>query len=262
MVFLPLMLASILAAAPPPERRLEVETYDLGLTDVGAAAEAVRPLLSPSGRVVEDARNHRIIVVDVPEVQRAVRAALRRVEISARNIRLTVTFRWQGTSDRAGVRLRPPGGTVSVDGDLTRSQSTTTSRQELVVLSGGRASLRVADEVPYSDWFWTWGLGRGLWAEGVRWRDVATGMDVEPSILPGGRIRVRLTPYFEYLLDSRRQVTRVHALSTEVVANEGEEIALGGVPADDSEFRERFLIGYDRARGTSQASITLRATVE
>ena len=54
----------------------------------------------------------------------------------------------------------------------------------------------------------------------------------------------------------------MHSLSTEVVANEGEEIALGGVPADDREFRERFLIGFDRARGTSQASITLRATVE
>jgi hypothetical protein len=261
MLFLPLLLASILAAQSP-ERRLDVETYDLGLTDVGAAAEAVRPLLSPAGRVVEDARNHRIIVVDVPEVQRAVRAALRRVEVTARNIRLTVTFRWQAASDRTGVRLRPRGGSVGVGGDLTRSRSTTTARQELVVLSGGRASLRIADAVPYAEWFWTWGLGRGLWVEGVRWRDVASGMEVEPVALPGGRIRVRLTPYFEYFLDARRQVTRVHSLSTEVVANDGEEIALGGVPAEDREFRERFLIGYDRARGTSQASITLRATVE
>ena len=211
---------------------------------------------------MEDERNHRIIVVDVPEVQRAVRAALRRVEVSARNIRLAVTFHWRATSDRAGVRLRPRGGTVSVGGDLTQSKSTTTARQDLLVLSGGRASLRIADEVPYADWFWTWGLGRGLWASGVRWRDIASGMDVEPVALPGGRIRVRLTPYFEYLLDARRQVTRVTALSTEVVANEGEEITLGGVPADDSEFRERFLIGHDRARGASQVSIALRATVE
>ena len=45
-------------------------------------------------------------------------------------------------------------------------------------------------------------------------------------------------------------------------AKEGEEITLGGVPAGDTEFRERFLIGYDRTRATSQASITLRATVE
>lgn len=262
MLFLPLVLASTFAAVQPPERRLAVETYDLGLTDVGAAAEAVRPLLSRDGRVVEDRRNHRLIVVDLPEVQRAVRAALRKVEASARNIRLAVTFHWRGTSDRAGVRVRPRGGTVSVDGDVTQSKSTTTARQELLVLSGGRASLRIADEVPYADWFWTWGLGRGLWVQGTRWRDVASGMEVEPVALPGGRIRVRLTPYFEYMVDAGRQVTRVVELATEVVANEGEEIALGGVPAEDREFRERFLIGYDRARGTSQASITLRATVE
>jgi hypothetical protein len=262
MLLLPLVLASILAAAQPTERRLDVQSYDLGLTDVGAAAEAVRPLLSPEGRVVEDARNHRLIVVDFPEVHRAVRAALRRVEVSARNIRLAVTFHWQSVSDRAGVRVRPRGGAVAVGGELSQSRSTTTARQELLVLSGGRGSLRVAEEVPYADWFWTWGLGRGLWVEGVRWRDVASGMEVEPVALPGGRVRVRLTPYFEYLLDGRRQVTRVVSLATEVVANEGEEIALGGVPAEDREFRERFLIGYDRTRGTSQASITLRATVE
>ncbi len=262
MLLLPLVLASILAAEQSPERRLEVETYDLGLTDVGAAAEAIRPLLSPDGRVVEDLRNHRIIVVDVPEVQQAVRVALRRVEASARNIRLAVTFRWRAASDRVGIAVRPRGGTVSVGGEATQSKTTTTARQELLVLSGGKASLRIADEVPYADWFWTWGLGRGLWVQGVRWHEVASGMDVEPVALPGGRIRVRLTPYFEYLLDTRRQATRVHELRTEVVAKEGEEITLGGVPAGDTEFRERFLIGYDRARTTSQASITLRATVE
>jgi hypothetical protein len=173
-----------------------------------------------------------------------------------------VTFRWQAASDRTGVRVRPRGGSVSVGGDLTRSKSTATSRQELVVLSGAKAALRIADEVPYAEWFWTWGIGHGLWVEGVRWRDVATGMEVEPVALPGGRIRVKLTPYFEYFIDTRREVTRVHALATEVVTNDGEEITLGGVPASDTEFRERFLIGYDSARGESQASIALRATVE
>jgi hypothetical protein len=257
-----LILASILAAAQTPERRLEVETYDIGLTDTGAAAEAARAQLSPDGRVVEDQHNHRIIVVDVPAVQRAVRAALQRVEVRARNIRVGVTFRWQAASDRSGLGVRPRGDAVTVGAEATRSHTTTTSRQELVVLSGGKASLRIADEVPYADWFWTWGLGRGLWVEGVRWRDVASGMEVEPFALPDGRIRVRLTPYFEYFVDAARQVTRLHELTTEVVARNGEEINLGGVPASDREFRERFLIGYDRAHEMSQASITLRATVE
>jgi hypothetical protein len=267
MPLLPVMLASMLAAAAQmPEHRLDIETYDLGLTDTRVAAEAVQPLLSPEGRVVEDAANHRIIVVDVPSVHRAVRAALERVAVTTHNIRVGVTFRWKATSDhigaRAGGRVTPQGGNITLSGEASDAQNTTTSRQELVVLSGGTASLRIADEVPYSDWFWTWGVGRGLWAEGTKWRDVASGMEIEPLALPGGKIRIRLTPYFEYYVDARRQVTRLHQLTTEVVANEGEEMTLGGVPANDTEFRERFLIGFDRQRGTSQASIALRATVE
>lgn len=178
------------------------------------------------------------------------------------NVRVTVTFRWQALRDRAGVSVRPRRGSVGVDGDLRRTRSATTTQQQLLVMSGGRASIRIAEEVPYSEWFWTWGLGRGLWTEGVRWRDVSTGMEVAPVVLPGGRIRVKLTPYFEYALDERRQTTQVHELSTEVVVRDGEEIDVGGVPVRDTEFRERFLIGYDRVRGTSQATITLRATAE
>jgi hypothetical protein len=262
MLLLPLMLASMLATAQSTESRLDVVTYDVELTDVHAAAEAIRPLLSPAGRVVEDERNHRIIVVDLPEVHLTVREALRRVEVTARNIRLAVTFRWQAASDRLGVRAQPRTGTVVLEGEAAQSRSTTTARQELLVLSGGRASLKIADQIPYAEWFWTWGLGRGLWVQGTGWREMATGMDVEPLALAEGRIRVRLTPYFEYTTDAGRQATRVHTLSTEVIAKEGEEISLGGVPANDSEFRERFLIGFHRERGNSQASISLRATVE
>ncbi len=249
MHFLPLVLASILAAAQSPERRLDVETYDLGLVDVHAAAEAVRPLLSPAGRVVEDERNHRIIVVDVPEVHRAVRAALRRVEVSARNIRLAVTLHWKSTSDRAGVRLRPRGDVVSVEGDATQSRSTTTARQELLVLSGGRASLRIADEVPYADWFWTWGLGRGLWVQGVRWRDVASGMDVEPVALPEAASASGSRPYFEYFVDAGAGDAGAHAQHRG--GGEGGRGDASAASPPGREFRERFLIGFDRA-GTSR----------
>jgi hypothetical protein len=54
----------------------------------------------------------------------------------------------------------------------------------------------------------------------------------------------------------------VHQLSTEIVVQPGEEMHLGGVPAGDREFRERFLLGYDRATGTQQVDVRLRATLE
>src|SRR6187549_2779351 len=135
MPLLPVVLASMLAAAAQmPEHRLDIETYDLGLVDTRVAAEAVQPLLSPEGRVVEDAANHRIIVVDVPSVHRAVRAALERVVVTTRNVRVGVTFRWKATSDhigaRAGGRVTPRGGNITLSGEASDAQNTTTSRQE------------------------------------------------------------------------------------------------------------------------------------
>jgi len=178
------------------------------------------------------------------------------------NVRVSVTLKWQATGDRIGAAAAARPGTVVVAGDARTSSSNTTTQQQLLVMSGGRASIRIAQEIPYSEWFWTWGLGRGLWSGGTRWRDVATGMEVEPTLLPGGRIQIRLTPYFEYMLDARRQTTKVHQLSTEVMVREGQDLDLGGVPFEDTEFRELFLVGFDRVRGTSRAAITLRATAE
>jgi len=178
------------------------------------------------------------------------------------NVRVTVTMRWEAVADHAGASVWARPGAAGVRGSAGRSQPSGTTKQQLLVMSGGQASIRIAQEIPYSEWFWTWGLGRGLWVEGVRWRDVATGVEVEPTILPGGRIRVKLTPYFEYFLDARRLTTKATSLSTEVVVREGQELDLGGVPFEDAEFREKFLIGFDHAHVTSKASVTLRATVE
>ena len=178
------------------------------------------------------------------------------------NVRVTVSLRWDATGARTGAAVVARPGVVGVAGDVRRSRSSANTQQQLLVMSGGRASIRIAQEIPYTEWFWTWGLDHGLWTPGVQWRDVGTGMEIEPAILPGGRIRVRLTPYFEYLLDAKRQTTKVHQLSTEVVVRAGQDLDLGGVPFEDTAFRERFLIGFDDARATSRATITLRATPE
>ena len=178
------------------------------------------------------------------------------------NVRVTVSLRWDAADSRTGAAVVARPGVVGIAGDVRRSNSKANTQQQLLVMSGGTASIRIAQEIPYSEWFWNWGLGHGLWTEGVRWRDVGTGMEIAPAILPGGRIRVRLTPYFEYMLDAKRQTTKVHQLSTEVVVRDGQDLDIGGVPFEDTEFRERFLIGFDNTRATSRATVTLRATAE
>jgi type II secretory pathway component GspD/PulD (secretin) len=258
--------------------RTEMRVYDLGLTDVAMAADVVRGLLSAEGRVYPDPAQHRLVVSDRPDVQARVAQALRTLSVAPRNVRIEVTAHMERTDRerrleasgsvgagpvRVGVGRQPPNRGVVIGGQESRSRTNINARQQLLVLSGGRASLTVAEQVPYSEWLFTWGVAHGLWAQTVVWQEVGTSMVVEPRVLGNGTILVRLTPRFDYrLAGGASQTVDVNELSTEVVVREGEEIALGGVPFRDESFRERFLVGIDESGQTASVAMTLRATVE
>ena len=282
---LAVVAAAALAAAPlsaqspaaRPAAKTEMRVYDLGLTDPGVATDVVRGLLSPEGRVYPDPAQHRLVVSDRPEVHARVAEALRTLHVAPRNIRIEVTARLERTDRerrldasgtvgggpvRGGAGRRPPSRGVEIGGQESRARTSVNARQQLLVLSGGRASLTVAEQVPYAEWLYTWGVTHGLWAQNIVWQEVGTSMVVEPRVLGNGTILVRLTPRFDYRAGDNSQVVDVNELSTEVVVREGEEITLGGVPFRDADFRERFLAGVDETGQTARVDMTLRATVE
>jgi len=280
-VALAALAAAPLAAQPlnpRPAAKTEMRVYDLGLNDPAMATEIIRGLLSPEGRVYPDPAQHRLVVSDRPDVHVRVAAAMKTLNVAPRNIRIEVSARMERTDRerqleasgtvaggpvRVGVGRRPPAQTgVVIGGQDARSRTTVNARQQLLVLSGGRASLTVAEEVPYSEWLYTWGLGHGLWAQNVVWQEVGTSMVVEPRALGNGTILVRLTPRFDYRAGGNSQTVDVTELSTEVIVRAGEEIALGGVPFRDTDFRERFLAGVNESGQTARVEMTLRATVE
>jgi type II secretory pathway component GspD/PulD (secretin) len=285
---LPLLAMSALALGPsaspqsvlssPAAARTEMRVYDLGLTDAALAADAIRPLLSPEGRLYPDPAQHRLVVSDRPDVLARVAQALRTLDVTPRNIRIEVRGKMDRTGHqrqvdasgtiaegpvRVGVGQRPPARTgVVVGAQDSRSRTSVDAVQTLVVLSGGQATLTVAEQVPYSQWLYTWGVSHGLWAENIVWQEVGTSMVVAPRALGNGSILVRLTPRFDYRAGGSSHTVDVSELSTEVVVRDGEEIDLGGVPFRDESFRERFLAGVDESGQTTQVSMTLRARVE
>ena len=257
--------------------RTELRVYDLGLADVLMAADVVRGLLSADGKVYPDPAQHRLVVSDRPDVHARVAQALRTLAVAPRNVRIEVTARLERTDrDRqigasgsvgagpvgVGAGRRPAERGVSIGAEDSRSRTTVDARQQLLVLSGGRASLTVAEQVPYSEWLFTWGVAHGLWAQSVAWQQVGTSMVVEPRVLGDGTIHVRLTPRFDYRAGGASEAVDVSELSTEVVVHAGEPIDLGGVPFRDETFRERFLAGLDESGQTARVAMTLRATVE
>ena len=88
-VFAPLAAGLVQDTKSPKADDRVVKVYPLDLTDPASAAELVRGMLSRGGRVVEDAPNRRIIVLDVPAVQARVAEALKTLRVPARNVRIT-----------------------------------------------------------------------------------------------------------------------------------------------------------------------------
>jgi len=194
-----------------------------------------------------------------------------------RNVRIVVTGTSERTANQQGVEAAgsgrvgnvrigaghfPPESGVAVRGTASRSRSHDQTRQELLVMSGGRGEIVVAKELPYVDWFQVWGQGYGLWQPGIRWKEVGARMVVEPVVVNEDTIRVRLTPEFSYLVDGRSLTTEVTQLSTEVMAKDGQELDLGGVPFSDKQFLEKFLVGFDQYGETVQTRITLTPSID
>jgi hypothetical protein len=194
-----------------------------------------------------------------------------------RNVRIVVTGTSEHTARQQGVEASgagrvgnvrigagrfPPESGVAVRGSASRTSSRDETRQELLVMSGGRGEIIVAREIPYADWFQAWGQGHGLWQPGIQWKEVGARMLVEPVIVTDDTLRVRLTPSFSYLLDGRSLTTAVTQLSTEVMAREGQEIDLGGVPFSDRQFLEKFLVGVNEYGETVETRITLKASID
>jgi type II secretory pathway component GspD/PulD (secretin) len=258
---------------------VHLKIYPLALTEFDTAAEVVRGLLSAEGKLVEDRRNQRLIVYDRLDVHERIAAALRRISVPLRNIRIRVTSGATASAIKEGVSVagsgrsgdvtvrvgeQPPPSAVEVRGGARRSRSRVSSQQELLVVSGGRASISVAEQVPHRDWLWSWGGANGLWsaASGISWREVGASLIVQPTVIGEDAVRVRLTPEFSYFLDRDRLHTEVHQLTTEVVAMSGAELDLGGIPMRDAAFLEHFMMGYDEAGQTERVDLRLRATIE
>jgi hypothetical protein len=194
-----------------------------------------------------------------------------------RNVRIVVTGTSERTASHEGVEAAgsgrvgnvrigagrfPPESGVAIRGGASRGRSSDETRQELLVMSGGRAEIVVGEEVPYADWFQVWGHGQGLWQPGIQWKEVGARMMVEPVIVDDDTLRVRLTPVFTHLVDRQTLRTEVTKLSTEVVIREGQELDLGGVPFSDRQFLEKFLVGFNQSGETVRTRITLKASID
>lgn len=261
-VLLALAWALSVAGAEPGPNVLEIYPLDGG--DPDALVEMARHLSGPDGQVTLDRTGQRVLVLTTRERQDEVARLFRAAAPAPLNVRLDVRFKGRASSTRRAAAADLEGGIV-YEGGLSRGtfrvrprvenntlEASSDTVQTLVVANGRAASLRIGEDVPYLTWILDYGYRSGVLRQDVTWQQVGSFLAVEAFVVgEGPMVRLRLTPELRGLVDGRPAQARFAAVATEVVVQEGQSFALGGL-ASAHEFFSRFLVGYGRG-GTQEA---------
>ena len=187
-----------------------------------------------------------------------------------RQIRVDVQFRQTGMQGRdaagaaGGVSVSPrgslrPRGGVGAGRTETRVQQSTGIFT--LVQDGGESILTVASQVPYPQvsFYRDYATGAGYIASGVAFRDVGTALKVRASLLPGDRIRLRLTPTISYFSADGSGTIEFTEATTDVIVPNGHAVLLAG-SSTDTHAITRQILGLAREQSTSETTVVLTAT--
>lgn len=266
--FLFLMLATTLCVhAGTPEVRVISLKHRLAEEVV----PVLRPLLAPGESV--NSMDNRLIVRAAPTTLALIEKTLSEIDTARRNLRISVRHAGQsagtqnhqdisghvqtgntrivvsnGNRDRGGVSVSGAGTNsalqVRTERHSTRSQANST--QNLTVMDGGRAFLRVGESIPDVQQFLVWVGNRPAIMTGVQYRDVTAGFEVEPRIV-GERILLRVSPRLAFRADHGVQTVHFEELHTQLTVLPGEWVDLGDIVGNAHELNRRILSSRQRS---------------
>lgn len=255
----------------------EVQAYQIPDKDPDVVEKQIKPLLSSSGSIVKDNKEHRLLIIDEPEVQKKISLILTPWSPAPKNVRIQVSSTSLGSIQSNGIEVngrarsgnvvlqsgRTRNGQINVRANSLRGENDINTSQFILVGSGGKGYIKVAEEVPEITWMRQFLPDKTVLSGAMQWRDIGTQMVVEPTVLPNGLIRVSLTPSFSYLVNDQRSSIELHELATEVTVAEGAEIDLGGANfGNNQEFTRNFFLVHEKSGGSRTVQLKLRATVE
>lgn len=250
------LLAALTAAAPAAfaEGRLEIIT--LRHRPAEQIVPALRPLVEPGGALstLDDKILLRVSPANLAELRAAIDALdtpLRRLVVSVRQDR---SSEGQGAGVGLSGRLEPGHSRLRVDAGAGQYRQAEGVSQQVQVVEGGRALIRVGQSLPVAMREWRPGPGGWQPVDSVRYTDVGSGFLASPQLI-GERVNIEIAPDMERVGASG--VIETSRLATIVSGRLGEWIPLGGTQADASRGSQGSA-GIGRDSRSSQAGVWLR----
>ena len=266
-----LVFALTLVAVGAQSRKLE--RYPLMISDPTAIRELLTAMLSPEAKVIHDRARSSLLILATPAEHAEIAPILKALNVPPRNVRVEVAFDESGSGSDSGAGItgsgkvvitpQGTGGSFKLEPHLRHQTERVNKRavQTLVVQSGGRASLRVGEQVPYSEWLIQKGHHWGFVQEIVTMDEIGAFLSIEPIVTGNGEfVTVKLVPELRGLAEGKEKRIRYTTVATTVTVANGGTVSIGGLD-ENQEFYERFLFGVGRAETAKTLTIKLSAWV-
>ncbi len=237
--------------------------------------EAVRAILTPGGTVIADTSNNTLIVMDEPATLVKVRELAAAMDSPGRQVRLTVTFfeavsaadvdllvRWRYADggffigNYAGGEVEG-GLSVGAQPRAMWKRSTSTTTQDILVMSGQSGTLITGQSVPITTEVLTFLRDGGIVTGGVVFREVACGFQFTPTILENA-VRIDIVPIMSYFTDTKSGSIAFYQARTSVTVPANQTVVITESTGDKGKFVADIFSGFSSsgAKGKFYLSIT------
>lgn len=269
-----LSLPPLLASGATNSTDLPVfKTYDIGFADGSNAVDIVKTVIGESGKAFFDPATRKLMILSDNNGHAAVADIVKQLNVPPRNVSVAVRFIGKGTGNQRTASVSAQGGVV-IDNSGSRStlriqptladrrtETSSNTRQQLLVSSGRQASIFIGEEVPYIEWLMEYGRRHHYIEQQVSWQRVGATLVIEPVVIGDGPlIRLKLIPELSGLVNNNPYRTRFANVATEVTVSDGVPFSLGGL-TEKNDFYSRFLIGMDRHGRQETLDIELTASI-
>lgn len=259
------------------ETNLVTRTFHIGDADPEEMSALFDAAKSPEGRVIIFPSRSKVTIQDTPEVMEIMEQIAREAAKPLPLIRVELTLRENQRDSRSGVELWGQSGVV-IEGNRARVRpvernilganiqndsrtSSSLSSQFLLLKSGRSASIKVGEDVPFVDYFWSYAYDLGiLYDTQVRWESIGTQMRVYATAR-GNLIDIEIVPEITALTGDAFAPVSFRSLATQVTLRNGESIDIGGFNKADDEFNRHFFFGT-RSQSSLTGTFTLKAQIQ
>ena len=132
----------------------------------------------------------------------------------------------------------------------------------LLVADGQDGRISVGESVPNVQWFYQYSLNHGYIAGGVVFRNVSTGFRVTPTILPGHRIHLQITPEIRYFTDQGQGQIAFVESRLEVVVVNGQPVTVAANRHKSESVVFNIMHGYESRNSVSSLVMTLTPEIK